>query len=104
MTPQKPVVIFMEKSCLTLAAMLGVVYAGCFCVCVNPEQPPKRIGKIFEVLKPAVVLTIDEHREILEEAGYEGITVSHRAVIDFNGTRWKGNKEKYKERKGEAIK
>ncbi len=127
---QKPVVIFMEKSCLTLASMLGTVYAGCFYVCVNPEQPPKRIGKIFEVLKPAAVLAIDKHREVLEEAGYEGcwldpeklvkgrihhrllqkirratgekdllygmftsgstgvpkgITVSHRAVIDFIG-------------------
>ena len=28
---QKPVVILAEKSAVTLAAMFGVVYAGCFC-------------------------------------------------------------------------
>lgn len=55
--PGNPVPVLMEKSPITLAVMLGIVYAGCFYVPVNPENPPERQKKILEVLKPAVIIT-----------------------------------------------
>ena len=68
--PGKPVVLFMEKSTVTLAAMFGVAYAVCFYVVIDPSQPPERIRVIFETLQPGIVLTIPENEEILQAAQY----------------------------------
>ena len=35
--PGRPVVILMEKSAITLAAMIGAVYAGCFYTVIDPS-------------------------------------------------------------------
>ena len=40
-----------NKSAVTLAAMFGTVYAGCFYVPVNPDNPGDRLQKIFGTLK-----------------------------------------------------
>lgn len=66
----KPVVLLMEKSAVTLAAMFGAVYAGCFYVIIDPAQPPERIRGIFRVLSPELVVTNKENVNLLEQAGY----------------------------------
>ena len=71
-----PVAIFAEKSCSTLAAMLSVIYAGGFYVCINPEQTASRIGNILQVLQPRLVIVEDAYRERLQASGYEGPTLS----------------------------
>ena len=110
--PQQAVVILEEKSAPTLAAMFGVVYAGCFYVMVDPAQPKARIDKILSVMEPALVIAesqmqalaqaaIDEellgqvrrqiHRDDLLYGVFtsgstgtpKGIVVSQGAVIDF---------------------
>lgn len=68
----RPIVVLMEKSSMTLAAIYGVVYAGCFYVNVHPEQPMERIHKIFEVLNPSAVITNEEKAELLIGSGYKG--------------------------------
>ena len=55
--PGNPVPVMMEKSPLTLAVMLGAVYAGCFYVPVNPDNPPERLEKIFRTLDPEIIIT-----------------------------------------------
>lgn len=70
--PGRPVAVLMEKSSVTLAAMFGVVYAGCFYVNVHPEQPLERIHKIFEVLTPAAVITDKDKENLLKKSGYQG--------------------------------
>lgn len=125
-----PVVILAEKSAVTLAAMLGTVYAGGFYVIVDPTLPAPRIQSIFWQLQPEAVVTEMDTVPRLEQTGYignifilndvvqgvvypdllesrrnksresdllygiftsgstgnpKGITVSHKAVIDFIG-------------------
>ena len=72
---QSPVPILMDKRPLTLAAMLGAVYAGCFYVPVNPENPPQRLEKILKVLDPSVVVTDSENIGLLKGTGYEATAV-----------------------------
>ena len=66
----EPVVILAEKSARILAAMFGVVYAGCFYVMVDPSQPAARIREILKILEPQLVVLNDENEELLDEAGY----------------------------------
>lgn len=78
---RKPIVLLMEKSSVTLAAMFGIVYAGCFYVNVHPEQPPERIQKIFEVLDPAIVIINEATENILEESGYNGTALHIKELL-----------------------
>lgn len=68
---QKPIVLFMEKSTVTLAAMFGVVYAGCFYVIVDPTQPSDRVREILCTLYPGLVVTTKKNEELLKNSGYE---------------------------------
>lgn len=74
---RQPVVVFSFKSIQTLSAMFGAVYAGCFYVPVNPEQPNERVEKILEVLKAPLVITTDELKERIEEIGYKGAIATY---------------------------
>lgn len=60
--PGKPVVILMEKSAITLAAMFGAVYAGCFYTVIDPAQPKGRIREILLQLTPEIIL-VDKNEE-----------------------------------------
>ena len=63
--PGQPVPVMMEKSSGTLAAMLGAVYAGCFYVPVNPDNPPERLKKIFQILESSVIIADQEGWDFL---------------------------------------
>lgn len=69
--PGSPVPVLMEKSPVTLAAMLGAVYAGCFYVPLNPDNPVQRLGKILRVLDAKIVVTDGKTRGTLTGSGYE---------------------------------
>ena len=69
--PGRPVVILMEKSAAVLAAMLGVVYAGCFYVMLDPGQPVQRRKKILETLKPQLIVGDEETARKVRETGLE---------------------------------
>ena len=66
----KPVAILAEKSAVTLAAMFGTVYAGCFYVMIDPSQPAVRLNEILRILEPELIITDNKNEERLEEAGY----------------------------------
>lgn len=63
--PGSPVPVMMEKSPITLAVMLGAVYAGCFYVPVNPDNPPERLEKIFQTLESEIIIADRKSREFL---------------------------------------
>ncbi len=67
--PGSPVPVFMEKSSVTLAAMFGAVYAGCFYVPVNPDNPGDRLKKIFQTLEAETVIADENGKRLLESAG-----------------------------------
>ncbi len=65
----EPAAVFAPKSVGTLQAFMGILYAGGFYVPVDPSFPVQRIARIFEVLKPRVIITEPEYREKLAETG-----------------------------------
>lgn len=69
---RKPIVVFMEKSADALAAFMGIVYAGCFYVMINPEHPTVRINQILSVSGADYLITTPEYAEKLGECEYNG--------------------------------
>ena len=70
--PGMPVPVLMEKSPVSLAVMLGAVYAGCFYVPVNPSNPAERLRKIFRTLDSPIVVTDEAGQRILREVEEHG--------------------------------
>lgn len=67
----EPIVIFKEKSILTLKAMLGAAYAGCHYVMVDPSQPDERVSLILDVLKTKTVLADESEHARLHHLGMD---------------------------------
>ena len=84
----KPIAIILEKSSLTLAGIFGVVYAGCFYVPIQPNQPVARINKILDLLKADFIITDSKMVPLLESIGYQGEILSLEKLmqeeIDWN--------------------
>ena len=53
----EPIVIFMDKHPRTVTSFYGVIYAGCFYVCIDEKMPRARIEAIFESLRPRAIIS-----------------------------------------------
>jgi non-ribosomal peptide synthetase component F len=60
---KKPVLLVMDKTPSFVAAMLGCAYANCPYAPIDESNPPERIQKIVETLKPCVCITKPEYIE-----------------------------------------
>ena len=75
---RKPVVVYGNKSVRVLTTFFGIVYAGGFYVLIDPSFPKERVMKIFNVLKPSVVITDEDKFNRIRECEYKG------TVLDIN--------------------
>lgn len=60
---RKPILLFMDKSVSTVSSFIGIAYSGNFYTPVDIKMPDDRIGKILNILDPAIVITDKEHEE-----------------------------------------
>ena len=65
------VVIFMDKHPRTVTAFWGVIYAGCFYVCLDEKMPRARIDSILDNLKPRVIISDKKNYKAACELGME---------------------------------
>lgn len=68
----EPVAVCAEKSALTLAAQLGVAYAGGFYVPVSSDQPADRVRKILTRLRAGLVIAEESQIPAVRGAGFAG--------------------------------
>ena len=68
----EPVVVFMEKSPAEVNAFFGVLYAGCYYVCLDVEMPAFRIEMILSQLTPRAVICDAVTEPMLAQYGYNG--------------------------------
>ncbi len=52
----EPIAVIMDKHPKTLAAFFGIIYAGCFYVCIDEKMPEARMSAIVEKLSPRAVI------------------------------------------------
>ena len=86
--PGNPIPVLLEKSSETLAVMLGIVYAGCFYVPVNPMNPAERLRKIMEKLEPEVIISDEKGKEQLAVVGVglEEKVIEPETLLPTTGT------------------
>lgn len=63
----KPVVIYLPKSCECISAFMGVVYSGGFYCPIDMSMPIERIELIVNTLKPFAIITNDKYKEKAEK-------------------------------------
>ncbi len=68
---RESVVIFMDKHPRTVTAFWGVVYAGCFYVCLDEKMPSARIASILENLRPRAVIADKKNLAAAQTLGLE---------------------------------
>ncbi len=79
--PGSPVVVFMDKNVEALTAFMGIVYAGCFYVLINPGQPAARLRQILKVLNPGSAVTLGNTKALLEDAGFSGNLFDYHEAV-----------------------
>lgn len=66
----RPVVVYLPKGCDCITAFMGIVYSGGFYCPIDITMPPERISLIFDVLKPAAIITNSRYAQKAE--GFRG--------------------------------
>ncbi|MDR7811114.1 amino acid adenylation domain-containing protein [Lacrimispora sp.] len=80
-SPGNPVVVFMDKSVEALTTFMGIVYAGCFYVLINPAQPAVRISQILKVLEADSVITLGDSRVLPEGVEFSGNLFDYHEIV-----------------------
>ncbi len=60
---RKAVIVLMDKHPDTVCAFLGVLYSGCFYICIDPSMPDGRIRAIAERVQAAAVISSPDSRD-----------------------------------------
>lgn len=76
---RSPVAVLMEKSVEALVSFIGIVYAGCFYVFINPELPSVRIKQILEITDTHYLIT--DNSERLKDFPYSGTVLEYTAAV-----------------------
>lgn len=59
---KSPIAVYMDKSVEEIETFLGVAYSGNFYSPIDVDMPGSRIEKIYEVLKPEIIITKTEYK------------------------------------------
>lgn len=81
--PGSPIAVWMEKSVDTVAAFLGIVYAGCFYVMLDKKQPIQRIRQILDTLEQPLIITDEngeKEQEKIKQAGNSDLQ-----ILEYDG-------------------
>ncbi len=65
------VVVFMDKHPRTVTSFWGIIYAGCYYVCLDEKMPKSRIDAILENLRPRAVICDKKNLAAAKELGLE---------------------------------
>lgn len=74
------IAVLMEKSPDTIAAFLGVIYAGCFYVPLDPEMPRQRLTAIFQTLQPPATICDGSTEELVRSLDGTGALLEYGSV------------------------
>lgn len=77
----RPIVLFMDKSCKCVSAMLGTLYSGNFYVPMDVKTPLDRLNAILDTMEGAVVVTSLSDEKSLRKTGFDGEVLMYEELI-----------------------
>ncbi len=69
----EPIVILMDKHPRTVTAFWGVLYAGCFYVCLDEKMPEARVRAILDNLRPRALIADRKNLKNAQALGVETV-------------------------------
>ena len=75
------VALYLKKTPVCAAAMLGTAYSGNFYVVIDTAMPVERIKSIFAAVKPFAVIYEEELSESLNDIGFEGLSLTSAEAL-----------------------
>lgn len=82
----KAVPVYMEKSCLAVAAFMGAVMAGCFYITLDPSHPAERIEMILDTLNTDIMVVDEKSKKKQEKLKFEGKVISVEELLEHKVT------------------
>ncbi len=67
----EPVAVIMDKHPKTLTAFLGIIYSGCFYVCIDEKMPEVRMRAILDKLSPRAIIFDKKNAKVAQGLGIE---------------------------------
>jgi amino acid adenylation domain-containing protein len=85
--PRQPVALLLESGPVQVAALFGILKAGCAFICLDPQYPAERLEQILEEARPALLLaessSLSGHQLLLQRSQHTyGLKI---AVTDIHG-------------------
>lgn len=86
--PNKPVAIFLPKSCYGVIAFMGTLYTGNFYIPLDVKSPKERLSKIMNDLGPVAIITDSQFEKLIFEiiAGQNIKIVNIESVLSSRET------------------
>ena len=79
--------VYMEKSCMALAAFLSIATAGCFYVLLDPSYPIDRINSIIHTLDANMMIVDEKSAKKQEKLGFEGNVLKIEELIQYTASK-----------------
>ena len=78
----EPIAVIMDKHPRTVTAFFGIIYAGCFYVCIDEKMPEARMRAILDKLNPRAVICDKKNIKTAENLEVENLFV-YDEISDF---------------------
>lgn len=69
----EPIAVIMDKHPRTVTAFFGIIYAGCFYVCIDEKMPEARMRAIIDNLSPRAVICDKKNQKTAVGLGVENL-------------------------------
>ena len=81
---KEPIVLFMDKSCKCLTAMIGTIYSGNIYVPMDIHTPLERLNSIMASLKTDIIIASEKDKKLLDRIGYSGNVYVYENMMEEN--------------------
>jgi amino acid adenylation domain-containing protein len=76
-----PVAVFMNKSVSAVTTFLGITYAGCFYVLLDPAQPAARLRSVLDTIEASVLITERENLDAVSDLEFDGTISVYEDIL-----------------------